>query len=264
MNNNRWWESYLVRYLLGNIFAILILFYLFINYDKQISKSFCKTNNQICKKIEDNKTTLSKELYGLIFQSSKEISGSNKLLMDKTIIITDKNNNNYTIVTTDVDFISLIIIGIFAFLYMYISSILIYIIHIFRGGIFNFYKFYKESAKIRDGIEKENIDDSTNKKVTKTYIESYKHLREHGNAYSIVLMELLFTFLLICFDFSIYFLICWLMVGAIGWLVGFYLETQMVLEYTNNKDTNIWRLWLIFYILILPVAFLYAIGKINL
>ncbi|WIM38499.1 hypothetical protein PO903_17870 [Paenibacillus sp. PK4536] len=37
---NRFWEFYLVRYLLGTIFAIIILFYLFYNYNNEISNSF--------------------------------------------------------------------------------------------------------------------------------------------------------------------------------------------------------------------------------
>ncbi len=87
-NENRWWENYLVRYLVGNIFAVIVLFYLFINYDKEIGYKFCEYGNKttFCQKIKNNETTFSTEIFGFIFQNSKEINGSNLILIDNTII----------------------------------------------------------------------------------------------------------------------------------------------------------------------------------
>lgn len=105
-NQNRWWESYLVRYLVGNIFAVLVLFYLFINYDKEIGDTFCEydKNTKFCQNIENNSTTFSKEVFGFIFQSSKEINSSNPILAENMIKLNNDVNNSfksYEIIVTD-------------------------------------------------------------------------------------------------------------------------------------------------------------------
>jgi len=254
-NKNRWWESYLVRYLVGNIFAVVLLFYLFINYDKDIGKQFCKYGNttNFCMKI-DNNTTFSKEVFDFIFQSSKDIKGSNLILIEKTIVAKSDLNNtyrNYKITTTDISFVSLIIMGLLGFMYMYIASIPIYFIHIIRGGLGNTFEFYKKSSNIRDRIKnKKNIFLG---ELTPTYIESYKHMREHGNAHGIVLMELLFALFLIQCNFSIFALVFWLLFGFFGWFLGIYLEKKMI----DKNYEGRYFLLLPFYLIVLFPFFLW-------
>jgi len=248
-NQNRWWESYLVRYLVGNIFAVLVLFYLFINYDKQIGNSFCEysNNTNFCKEIENNRTTFSTQVFGFIFQKTKEINSTNPIIEEK--IILSKKFQNHNIETTDISFVALIIMGLLGFMYMYIASIPIYFIHILRGGLGNTFEFYKKSSMTRDKI-KEN---KTCKNITPTYIESYKHMREHGNAHGIVLMELLFAWFLIQCNFSIFALVFWLMFGFFGWFLGIYLEMKMIDKEYDKK----WFVVLSFYLLILFPFFLW-------
>jgi len=252
-NENRWWESYLVRYLVGNIFAVIVLFYLFINYDKEIGNEFCNnnTNTTLCLKIKDNNTTFSKEVFGFIFQNSKEIEGGNIILIDKTFIIKNdlnKTYRNYEITTTDISFVALIIMGLLGFMYMYIASIPIYFVHIVRGGLGNIFEFYKKSSRKRDNIKKEEDEN-----ITPTYIESYKHMREHGNAHGIILMELLFAWFLILYHFSIFALVLWLLFGFFGWFLAQYLEQKMI--YINYEGR--WFLLLPFYLLVLFPFFLW-------
>jgi len=258
-NENRWWESYLVRYLVGNIFAVVVLFYLFINYDKEIGDKFCEydRNTTFCQEIEANKTTFSKEVFGFIFQNSKEINGSNILLIDNTIISKSDLSNthrNYTITTTDISFVAFVIMGLLGFMYMYIASIPIYFIHIIRGGLGNIFEFYQKSSKARDGIKS-----SKDKNITVTYIESYKHMREHGNAHGIVLMELLFAWFLTICNFSILALVFWLMVGFFGWFLGIYLEEKMINEY-DQKYKTFWYSILPFYLFIVFIIFLVLVS----
>lgn len=248
MNKNRWWENYLVRYLVGNIFAVLVLFYLFINFDKQIGKKFCEydKNTTFCSKIENNNTTFSKEIFNFIFQSSQDINSTNPIIQNNMII--GIKFQNHSIQITDISFVALIIIGLLGFMYMYIASIPIYFVHIIRGG-FNTFKFYKQSTCIRDKIEN-NI---CNNNLTPKYIESYQHMREHGNAHGIILMELLFAWFLIQCNFSIFALVFWLLFGFFGWFLGIYLEKKMI----NKNYEGRWFLLLPFYLIILFPFFLW-------
>lgn len=250
-NQNRWWENYLVRYLVGNIFAVVVLFYLFINYDKEIGKQFCEYSKSttICKEIENNSTTFSKEVFGFIFQNTKEINSTNPIIQKDMIV--GNNFQNHSIQTTDISFVALIIMGLLGFMYMYIASIPIYFIHIIRGGVGNTFEFYKKSTSIRDKIEKK--DYIFNQDLTQEYITSYKHIREHGNAHGVVLMELLFAWFLIQCNFSIFALIFWLLFGFFGWFLGIFLEMKMI---DKNYEKN-WFLFLPFYSWLLFLFFLF-------
>jgi len=242
-NENHWWESYLVRYLVGNIVAVIVLFYLFINYDNEIGKQFCKydNNTNFCNQIENNKTTFSTEVFGFIFQNTKEINTTTPIHLNKEMILPEKLKIN----TTDISFVALIIMGLLGFAYMYIASIPIYFIHIIRGGLGNSFEFYKKSSEIRDKIEKK--DYICNQNLTPEYIKSYKHMREHGNAHGIILMEILFAGFIIQCNFSIFALVFWLLFGFFGWFLGIYLEMEMV--YKDYKGR--WFLLLPFYLIIL-------------
>lgn len=241
-NNYRWWESYLVRYLVGNIFAVLSLFYLFVNYDKEIGDRFCHydKSTMICKNIEDNKTTFSTEVFGFIFQNTKKINSTYPIIVED--IVLNSKYQQHKITTTDISFVALLIMGLLGFMYMYIASIPIYFLHIVRGG-FNTFEFYKKSAFKRDKVKEKGYAGS----ITETYIESYKHMREHGNAFGIILMELLFAGFLIMCNFSIIALVFWLLFGFFGWFLGQYLEQKMLDENYEKK----WFLIIPFYLLIL-------------
>jgi hypothetical protein len=303
--NDRWWESYLVRYLAGNIFAVLVLFYLVIFYGNDIQKSLCSVNSdktiKICgyyPKETDHKETFSEQVFGFIFVTGEDIESNNvdKAYANGKDFKSDKSYKNHKIGITEINFANVFVLGVFGFLYMYISSIPIYFIHITRGALpsgflkplifvflcfitwylidnlcsicveikikflmwiyaitteaicllffsailSNIHIYLKKSAFKRDMIlnnlnvsgKGEIIQNSkecySNSEFSSEYITSYKHMREHGNAFSVILMEILFAWLLIRFDFSLLFFVSWLAVGAFGWFLGSYLEFKMV------------------------------------
>ena len=83
--------------------------------------------------------------------------------------------------------------------------------------------FYDELTKRREkGLVKK--DDKGNK--VSEYVESYRHLREHGNAFEIVFLELALagTLSLLhgCFLYS--FIAIWILPAALCWVVGTRLE----------------------------------------
>lgn len=58
------------------------------------------------------------------------------------------------------------------------------------------------------------------------YVESYKHLREHGNAFGIIVCEILFAAWLIKWEFSFWAIVYWCLIGFFPWVLGTYLEVR--------------------------------------
>jgi hypothetical protein len=84
--------------------------------------------------------------------------------------------------------------------------------------------FLKKSTLKRDEIKKERYD----REFSPEYITSYQHVRENGNAFGIIITEIIFAWLLITFNFSIWLIIIWLLFGFFGWFLGIYFEFKMV------------------------------------
>lgn len=249
-NNNRWWESYVARYLAGNMFAVLVLFYLVAFHGSDIQHSLCQLRGYIplCK---DNFTD---KVFGFIFQTTREVEAVNSdiAVIDSSFIL----NKNTKIIITEINFANIFILGVFGFLYMYISSIPTYFFHVTRGFFGNIIRwiwriivnrdniskiysefssktnshplssseFLKKSTFKRDEIKKKRYDGG----FSPEYVTSYQHTRENGNAFGIIIAEILFAWLLIIFNFSICLIIIWLLFGFLGWFIGICFEFKMV------------------------------------
>ena len=78
--------------------------------------------------------------------------------------------------------------------------------------------FYCDLAEAR-GRENPTVDE---------YVESYRHLREHGNAYAILALEFALAFALVSVRsprFAVAAVVLWLLPSTCSWLVGSALET---------------------------------------
>jgi hypothetical protein len=322
MGGTRFWEFYLVRYLLGTIFGIVILFYLVINYDGLITKAFYPKSDFLCAECDvagcqsikdDVKSLLFSTTYGLGVDDANSLLktiGSNHLI--------DAKNENIEITETGFPILAAIILAVSGFLYMYFSSMLILILHGIRSLIF-FYppkswtkyvgivffvgflsyiswiftpmlmdgkyadhwrnnkhliaisiivglillllfssrliqEFYEKLSKFRTNNEdiarkssvlkmrvttgethlnKESLSEEQKDDQIKDYIESYKHLREHGNAFGIIVCEIVFAFWLYIWDFEFWAVLYWCILGFMAWFLGSYLEIRGVS--TKNK-----------------------------
>lgn len=63
------------------------------------------------------------------------------------------------------------------------------------------------------------------------YVTSYRHLREHGNAFAIVVLEGILAyalFLLPSATCAVYFVAIWLLPATLSWLLGTVLESRFV------------------------------------
>ncbi|MEK3720591.1 hypothetical protein [Paenibacillus sp. FSL H8-0034] len=330
MGGNRFWEFYLVRYLLGTIFGVVVLFYLVINYNNEITTSFFKS--EISTKIEklcNNKQNSSEiqkleckykkqqakeslkagEILGavrmlpdeekigakiasLLYETTYDVGKEDAIDVLKTLGGTDLfpskfGDNKITLKQTGFPILAAIVIVVSGFLYMYFSSMIILVLHGIRFAWMGFFVnskktdkkgvifllslflilffivmcgttelrhsitfivtflimimlillfpnvgiFYLYLSKYRGSISKiskktEGLQDP----VKSEYIESYKHLREHGNAFGIIVCEIIFAGWLIMWDFSFWAIFYWCLIGFTSWILGSYLEIKAVSE----------------------------------
>lgn len=255
-NRNRWWEFYLTRYLAGNIFAVLVLFYLLSFYGTGIQHAVCPDNSDkrqcttqtevmiscaidptaksVCARSEPKKVCInavefnlcepgkfSSKVFDFIFVTTKDLEFKNNIAATESDLIV-KNNSQIKI--TEINFSNIFILWVLGFLYMAISSIPVYFLHNIRGIWMPYLclipeYFRKYSCK--------NKVINFNKEHSVEYLTSCQHAREHGNAFGIILMEILFAFLLIEFNFSLWLIVLWLLSGFSGWFIGLYLEDNI-------------------------------------
>lgn len=334
---NRFWEFYLVRYLLGTIFAIIILFYLFYNYNNEISRSFFSSQESP----QNAQLTVSSFLFDTSYTLTE--GKPNQIVQFIKSILEPIGIENYSIQnndqTLDINFeqsgisiLTMIIIIVAGFFYMYLSSMLILVMHGLRSVLFGFdkkiiwknsmnelkikiqnnfdetffliekiiliiekpkrtiifillflfilfigsilivsqlykhflsitilmlavhlfklvylenQKFYISLAEYRS--KKRNIEQEERNKAEKKnseieinqhkeYIESYKHLREHGNAFGIIICEILLAGWLIFWDFSFWAIVYWSLMGFSSWILGTYLEVKAVERFEVEKE----------------------------
>lgn len=260
--NNRFWEFYLVRYLSGSIFGVIILCYLIWNYDNEITAVFLNKDAQL------QGHTVHSLINEVLFNTNTKITtteGTTIKINDKAEIEIEGNpnankfpsSNTFTVSKTELTVLSAIILGTSGFLFMYLSSMLILILHAFRNPIFqllnkwrkppltwfksllfnNIYEFYYTLTNTRSLGNEDSLETLSNvpnkNAYIKEYVESYRHLREHGNAFGIIASEICFASWLILFKFSFFSILLWCMLGFAAWILGVALEIKLTRNQNN-------------------------------
>ncbi len=350
MGGNRFWEFYLVRYLLGTIFGVVVLFFLVINYNNQITASFFKS--EIAIKVEkfeqEDKLKAEKllnegdvlgvvkmlgdddkvraNLFSFLFSTTYDVNKDDaidilKVLGKSDLFTSTHSDKMIQLKQTGFPILAAIVIVISGFLYMYLSSMLILVLHGVRSVLFSFPKnpesrkypfvfcwiftllalfffciffiadnhigkhissvsililifaiivvgstefksfytkislfrvFNKDKRVVPNLVEKTIITRGFQRKTTskldsqgeeeiesqlsrKEYVESYRHLREHGNAFGIIVCELFFLIWLIKWEFSAWAIFYWCALGFTMWFLGTFLETSVV---NHEGDTT--------------------------
>lgn len=230
--NNRWWEFYLVRYFVGTVFGTLVTLYLYSNntafskfYKLQVSlKDF--TSSHII-------------LFGLLGLAFCYIASTPILVLHATrssIFKPHKFNKKPTII----GIIVLILVTValywvtknnlewFFLIFIFLVQVILLVLALYKGNILDFYvKLINKRAASSSTIV--SIP-TTNPEVIKEYTESYRHLREHGNAFSIVLMEFIFGIILYFMkDIQevVVTMIIWIIPSSFVWFIGSYLESKI-------------------------------------
>ncbi|MGG0888137.1 hypothetical protein, partial [Brevibacillus parabrevis] len=292
MGGTRFWEFYLVRYLLGTIFGIVILFYLVINYDGLITKAFYPKPDFLCAECDvAGCQSIKKDIESLLFSTTYGLKAgdANDILKVLGSSYSIEPQSRYIeIKETGFPILAAIILAVSGFLFMYFSSMLILILHGLRAMLFfrlqtdkrtpgltflsvwqamlivsliitlgvankswpdlkhfftvlsliTFYmfvalsgpfirEFYKALSLSRTKKSWRHSNETEHTERT-DYTESYKHLREHGNAFGIIVCEIIFAMWLVYWDFSYWAIFYWCCAGFLSWFLGSYIEVARV------------------------------------
>lgn len=140
--------------------------------------------------------------------------------------------------------VMLLVLG---FAYCYIASAPILLLHALRGMFSGRWRcsriaaFYRRLASARS---RGSSDSSGNKNKVSEYVESYRHLREHGNAFLIILLEIVLALLIswVYCEFGqagvVVLLLVWVSLGASCWGLATCLEFHIPPTLPTAKSTQ--------------------------
>ena len=234
-NNSRWWETYFVRYITGSVVGAVIVYEILAATDKTIP-SWHDLKSE---------TLMALGLMGfaycylasapITFLHAIRVGGDGTshastllpmmLIVSGPVLImllTNPGANN-------ADLAPVILFIVFAFCWLLFQ---VYVIE-HRGWS----KAYDDLVSARNDKLRRSGE----------FVESYRHLREHGNAFYIVLLEILLAMPLYVFAkygnwllFILMFLI-WLLPGIVCWYMGNNLERFMFQQYLEKNGRKSFR-----------------------
>ena len=265
-NENRWWENYLVRYLVPSIAGMFILMWLNKNLVGSGIVEVSVISNETVKagilekylpmlKLTDGKDFNTASLMGwLLLGTLYCYIASYPILVLHAVRVYLLNKKNISYI---LGILLMIVYMICLALYLKIFCLILIFVIIFSG--FQCYFLY-EVAKVTEGGEGYDYmkyltkaknpvktDAETNPGYIKDITDSYKHLREHGNTALIILLEILLAFILYFslhfergnkfMDFSIVsiILIIWIFPAALVYFYGHLLERKFS-EFDNKEN----------------------------
>ena len=237
MKSGNWWEFYFIRYFVGSILGALIVLFLSFHSNSSISEI---TSNLLS--IENISL---KEIKGEHFAASLVIGVAFCYISSVPILVFHSlrgyinfrekkkvNNKAFKVISL------VAIYGIF-FWYEYeqSGSIIPYPQFIHAYILFIWFQLVLYSSLIKDrGIgvfdfyKKLAKDRSNTSESRKEYTESYRHLREHGNAFFILFCEVIFGGALFVAKTEgqlITMIFIWILPAIPVWFVGSFLESKL-------------------------------------
>lgn len=252
-NNSRWWDFYLVRYMIGTIVGSIILYLLLYKFHEVnlLGSGITKVLKEIIQL--DSSIGLIILITGGL--AICYVSSSPILILHATRLwflpnrYKEKVNNKGTTIPLAMG-ICFFILGIL------LASVIYYFYHIspITGTIcliilcpFSLFLFFWLSEHNRDIQRKMkyryfSLVKAREENPINEYSESYKHLREHGNAFFIVLFEILLGLALFQVKKPyevIAVLAVWIIPPTLIWFFGNYLEgylLELKKESTEEED----------------------------
>ena len=248
--DKRWWEFYALRYALGSVMGVFILLYIFIHTDIATKFGLEKLAFLIPKDPKDL-SFVHLVILGVCGLAYCYLSSAPMLVFHALRVIVFRESNTqssfwpkwgvYTFVFSLVITFFVVIMGYFSddmFLDKLNSNKVIEIILFFLSTVsFSFTTMLswwsgteEPSLLITDFYKK--LAEKRQKKLD--YVESYRHLREHANAFALVLCEIIFCLLFVTglkisgsVNFVPLLVILWLLGPALIWLVANELESEL-------------------------------------
>lgn len=226
----RWWEFYLVRYLIGTILGTVIVSYIaFHNVNVRESLITNTKADTYYELLKANYWIFLIVGFAYCYLSSAPILVFHALR--GYLKSTNGKLNDFTKVFGIICFFGTILFLILTLCcdikasFKWIRWVILFVVilpqaifllrFLLDNNVFNFYK------KLTENRRTEKKSDARHE-----YVESYKHLREHGNAFSILITEFVLSFILIELSISeiVSVLIIWVLPASYVWLIGTNLE----------------------------------------
>ena len=233
--NGRWWEFYFVRYFVGTVIGGAILFYLNITPGSSLEGAIIPNVKDIA--------ALDAHLIALLAAMGLAfcyVASAPILVLHATRgVFLSPDTSRFTAsfrIGLGILFVAFVAAGFlssfsnlnyllawFAFLLIALLQV-IPIVLALSSDAKRLHEYYENITKAR----------SNENKDAKEFVESYKHLREHGNAFFIVFFEAMLGFILWASpkgNYAILFLFLWIIPAALVWIIGSVLEYKYASTY---------------------------------
>jgi hypothetical protein len=230
---NRWWEYYFLRYFVGTVAGAVIVAFLF----RSPSSSLYNSDLSVTK---DFGGFGIKEISGLAALGFAYCYAASApmLLLHATRSQFGRYSTRarwaFWLVTAAVTVVAYFLVARWmslgwwgrqgAALFLFLVIFLVQIAKIVSAHIDRLKTigdFYRSLAKVR----------AMDAPWVSEYVESYRHLREHGNAVSILVLEIVLGFVLLSargLASAVAIVVLWLLPSAYSWLIGSALEANIV------------------------------------
>jgi len=221
--DSKWWDFYLIRYAMGTVVGSLLVFFM-------LHLGMKSTSTETAKIFSDLYKLFGLGGYGLWILPLLGLSYC--YLASAPILVIHACRSAFLGVKEKTMFFFIVIPAIFFVLIFNFSSISIpayaaSVLILLAIIVIQLLCIYL-SIDNRRGYYKRLCDKRAGATGgSKEYVESYKHLREHGNAFMIVMMEIILTVILYnatSYMCLIAVIIAWISPAAYVWFVGSYLE----------------------------------------
>lgn len=234
MNSGKWWEFYFVRYFVGSVFGALIVLALALTSNSGLADVI--SNSLSIAKSSPSEIGSEHFIAAIIIGTAFCYFASIPILVFHTLrsYISFNLEKNIDYKWRKVTVLIISIIGLW-FLWSNESSLKFFltlptlIFIVFQGVLY--FDLYSDKGNALIKFYKKLAQDRAKKSGCRNeYIESYRHLREHGNAFLILFCELILGFAL--FETSsvselITILFVWMIPALPVWFIGSYLESKL-------------------------------------
>jgi len=235
LNNGNWWEFYFVRYFIGSIFGSLIIIALVLHPDSGVASTMASYTDFDALKIKDISAPF---LLGLLFLGTAFC-----YVASAPILVLHALRYRFQFTWSKKSSLSRWLIFIILFGFFYAAVWKLNSFTLLRGlmSLAAFFIVYSQIFMLASSIKAKNAHifdfyrrlakDRANQKIDrKEFVESYRHLREHGNAFLILVCEsALGMALFFCTSINELILTTffWLIPTVPIWFVATYLESRL-------------------------------------
>ncbi len=231
--SHRWWDVYVIRYAVGIVVGAICIHYLFKNFNVDIEKVLFSSNEADAKDVYTSWLTL--VLYGVYGFVYTYLASAPYLVFHAVRFLYAKEESSWNghfpwliylmvmlfglatiaFIADELGCASLLLIVGSVFLLIWQTALLSRAVSK-KGEAIGFYK------KLYRARKKPKIDAST-----------YKHLREHGNAFSLILANLFFFVLILAVEkvfgaAVLWVVVLWVFPAAAVYFVGHQIEAGML------------------------------------